>query len=258
METLNLDIIVDAAIADTVNNPADASDHTIAMNRHDPSLVELVSNPGLVEFKQWYKEQRKLTVSKQTEIKMSNYDLLWTTAPWFDWLSRRYGWLDTQHIDALLNLILSKLKRVPEKFADNWTVIETYLWGTLQSGQVGFSVRNLVTYVLGTCPKMLKRSWAKVEKIYGISNAVVSNEDTPQQTNNHDCGIMALKILECLCVRVSIHVIDPAKCGQYRNDYTAALFQLIEELCAEEQRHEQSAVHEFATLNRRTRRGRQH
>ncbi|KAH6776141.1 hypothetical protein C2S52_013702 [Perilla frutescens var. hirtella] len=193
VETSNLEVIVDDVITDWSENPADAP------NMHDPSLVE-------------------------------------------------------QHIDALLNLILSKVKRVPEKFADNWAVIETYLWGTLQGGQATYDVGALVPYVLGTYPKIrwedvrrhfttlaryipsaCKKSglWTKRQPpAAALSDqwAVVSNEDTPQQTNSHDCGIIALKILECLCAGVLIHVIDPAKCGQYHNDYSAALFQLTKEI----------------------------
>ncbi|KAH6824969.1 hypothetical protein C2S53_017917 [Perilla frutescens var. hirtella] len=315
----NMEAIVDAAMADWAENPI------VAPNRHDPSITDPVSNPRLEEFKRWYNEQRKLAYSSQTEVKLPNHDLFLTTAPCFDGLCKRYGWLTTTHIDALLNLILSKVKHAPETFADNWAVLETYLWGTLQTGETNFAVETLVPYSLETSPKMLKRQWAKVEKVYGIGNVnddhwvcyaidlnqqsitvydsqfqakrwddvrrqfttiaryipsackraglwkkcqppaatlldqwtVVSNEDTPQQTNSHDCGVMTLKILECLCAGVPIHVINPAKCGRYRNDLTAALFQLTKELGEEAANQGRAAEAAFATMNRRTRRGSQ-
>ncbi|KAH6827641.1 hypothetical protein C2S53_018899 [Perilla frutescens var. hirtella] len=262
--------------------------------RHDPSMMEPVSNPSLEEFRRWYNEQRKLPHSSQTEVKLPDHDLVWTPAPWFDGLCKRYGWLNTTHIDALLNLILSKVKRAPDTFADNWAVIETYLWGTLQKGETSFAIGTLVPYVLGMSPRMLKRPWVKVEKVYGIGNVnddhwrhfttisryipsackraglwrkrqppaaalldqwpVVSNGDTPQQTNNHDCDIMALKILECLCAGIPIHVIDPAKCGRYRNDYTTARFQLTKELSEEEGKQGRAAAATFSTMNQRPQR----
>ncbi|KAH6780076.1 hypothetical protein C2S52_011313 [Perilla frutescens var. hirtella] len=213
----SLEDTVNAAMADWAENPV------VAPKRHDPSMMESVSNPSLAEFRLWYNEQRKLPHSSQTEVRLPNHDLLWTSAPWFDGLCKRYG-------------------------------------------EASYVVGTLVLYILGTSPRMLKRPWAKMEKVYGIGNInddhwvcytvdlnqqyipsackkaglwrkrqppaaalldqwpVVSNGDTPQQTNSHDCGIMALKVLECLCASVPIHVIDPTKCGRYRNDYTAALF----------------------------------
>ncbi|KAH6837259.1 hypothetical protein C2S53_003046 [Perilla frutescens var. hirtella] len=317
-----------ASLEDTVNAAmADWAEHpVVAPKSHDPSMLEPVSNPSLAEFRLWYNEERKLPLSSQTEVRLPNHDLLWTTAPWFEGLVKRYGWLNTTHIDALLNLVLSKVKRAPDTFADNWAVIETYLWGTLQKGETNYAVRTLVPYILGTSPRMLKRPWAKVEKVYGIGNvnddhwvcyainlnrqsitvydsqfrsrrwddvkkhftiisryipsackkaglwrkhqapaaalldqwSVVSNGDTPQQNNSHDCGIMALKVLECLCAGVPIHVIDPMKCGRYRNDYTAALFHLTKELGEEEAKQGRIAAAAFSTMSQRPRRGGQH
>ncbi|KAH6779204.1 hypothetical protein C2S52_010441 [Perilla frutescens var. hirtella] len=316
----SLEDTVDAAMADWAEHPV------VAPKSHDPSMLEPVSNPSLAEFRLWYNEQRKLPLSSQTEVRLSNHDLLWTTAPWFEGLVKRYGWLNTTHIDALLNLVLNKIKRTPDTFADNWAVIETYLWGTLQKGEVNYAVGTLVPYILGMSPRMLKRPWAKVDKVYGIGNVnddhwvcyaidlnqqsisvydsqfrsrrwddvkrhfttisryipsackktglwrkrqapaaalldqwpVVSNGDTPQQNNNHDCGIMALKVLECLYAGVPIHVIDPTKCGRYCNDYTAALFHLTKELGEEKVKQGRIAAAAFSTMSQRPRRGGQH
>ncbi|KAH6787286.1 hypothetical protein C2S52_006838 [Perilla frutescens var. hirtella] len=276
-----------------------------AAEGHDPSMLEPVSNPSLAEFRLWYNEQRKLPQPPSHGLK---------------------GLSSAMPIDALLNLVLSKVKRIPDTFADNWAVIETYLWGTLQKGEANYAVGTLVPYILGTSLRMLKRLWAKVEKVYGIGNVnddhwvcyavdlnqqsitvydsqfrsrrwddvkrhfttisryipsackkaglwrkrqapaaalldqwpVVSNGDTPQQNNSHDCGIMALKVLECLCAGVPIHVIDPTKCGRYRNDYTAALFHLTKELGEEEAKQGCIAAAAFSTMSQRPRRGGQH
>ncbi|KAH6761932.1 hypothetical protein C2S52_019365 [Perilla frutescens var. hirtella] len=303
----SLEDTVDAAMADW------AEHSVVAPKSHDPSMLEPVSNPSLAEFKLWYNEQRKLPLSSQTEVRLPNHDLLWTTAPLFEGLVKCYGWLNTTHIDALLNLVLSKVKRAPDTFADNWAVIETYLWGTLQKGEANYAVGTLVPYILGMSPRMLKRPWAKVEKVYGIGKVnddhwqsitvydsqfrsrrwddvkrhfttisryipsackkaglsrkrqapaaalldqwpVVSNGDTPHQNNNHDCGIMALKVLECLCAGVPIHVIDPTKCGRYRNDYTAALFHLTKEQSEEEAKQGRIAAAAFSTMSQRPQR----
>ncbi|KAH6783947.1 hypothetical protein C2S52_008906 [Perilla frutescens var. hirtella] len=275
----SLEDTVDAAMADWAKNPV------VAPKSHDPSMMEPVSNPSLAEFRLWYNEQRKLPQAMQAL------------------------WLIEHHV-------LSKVKRTPDMFADNWAMIETYLWSTLQKGEASYAVGTLVPYILGMSRRMLKRPWAKEEKVYGIGNVnddhwsitvydsqfrsrrwddvkrhfttisryipsackkaglwrkrqppaaalldqwpVVSNGDTPQQTNSHDCGIMALKVLECLCVGVPIHVIDPTKCGRYHNDYTAALFQLIKELGEEEAKQGRAAAAAFSTMSQRPRRGGQH
>ncbi|KAH6800894.1 hypothetical protein C2S52_001358 [Perilla frutescens var. hirtella] len=300
----SLEDTVDAAMADWTEHPV------VAPTGHDPSMLEPVSNPSLAEFRLWYNEQRKFPHSSQTEVRLSNHDLLWTIAPWFEELVKRYGWLNTTHIDALQNLVLSKVKRTPDTFADNWA-------GTLQKGEANYAVGTLVPYIMGTSPRMLKRPWAKVEKVYRIGNVnddhwvcytvdlnqqsitvydsqfrsrrwddvkryfttisryipsackkaglsrkrqapaavlldqwpVVSNGDTPQQNNSHDCGIMALKVLECLCAGVPIHVIDLTKCGRYRNDYTAALFHLTKELGEEEAKQGRIAAAVFSTMS---------
>ncbi|KAH6755174.1 hypothetical protein C2S52_023658 [Perilla frutescens var. hirtella] len=295
----SLEDTVDAAMADWAEHPV------VAPKGHDPSMLEPVSNPSLAEFRLWYNEQRKLPLSSQTEMRLPNHDLLWTTAPWFEGLVKRYGWLNTTHIDALLNLVLSKVKRVPDNFANNWAVIETYLWGTLQKGKANYAVGTLVPYILGTSPRMLKRSWAKVDKVYGIGNvnddhwvcyAIDLNQqsitvyDSQFRSRRWDdvkrhfttisryipiackkAGLWRKRqapaaalldqwpvILKCLCAGVPIHVIDPTKCGRYRNDYTAALFHLIKELGEEEANQGRIAAAAFSTMSQRLWRDGQH
>ncbi|KAH6793791.1 hypothetical protein C2S52_004268 [Perilla frutescens var. hirtella] len=53
-----------------------------------------------------------------------------------------------------------------------------------------------------------------------------SNKEVPQQSNSYDCGIMALKFLECLACGHPLTSIDPGRCDIFRRSYCAQLYEL--------------------------------
>lgn len=59
----------------------------------------------------------------------------------------------------------------------------------------------------------LKESWE-----------IMYDDNTPQQTNGYDCGIMAVKFIECLATGNSMQLIEPDRCGMYRKIYCSELF----------------------------------
>ncbi|KAH6757829.1 hypothetical protein C2S52_023266 [Perilla frutescens var. hirtella] len=61
---------------------------------------------------------------------------------------------------------------------------------------------------------------------------IISAPDAPQQGNNHDCGIMAIKYMECLALNQDISSVDPERCGIWRRSYCAQLFELGREFPA--------------------------
>ncbi|KAH6794486.1 hypothetical protein C2S52_004963 [Perilla frutescens var. hirtella] len=61
---------------------------------------------------------------------------------------------------------------------------------------------------------------------------IISAPDAPQQGNNHDCGIMAVKYIECLASNQDISSVDPERCGIWRRSYCAQLFELGREFPA--------------------------
>ncbi|KAH6775102.1 hypothetical protein C2S52_012663 [Perilla frutescens var. hirtella] len=65
---------------------------------------------------------------------------------------------------------------------------------------------------------------------------VVSVVEAPQQIGNHDCGIMAVKFMECLASNHDMTSLDPARCGIFRRIYCAQLYELGLEFPAETRR----------------------
>ncbi|KAH6757665.1 hypothetical protein C2S52_023344 [Perilla frutescens var. hirtella] len=55
---------------------------------------------------------------------------------------------------------------------------------------------------------------------------LVCSEDAPQQGNSYDCGIMAIEFLECLASDQPLSSIDYQRCGIFRRNYCAQLFEL--------------------------------
>ncbi|XP_057768065.1 uncharacterized protein LOC130988277 [Salvia miltiorrhiza] len=73
-----------------------------------------------------------------------------------------------------------------------------------------------------TCErKPLKMSWN-----------VVNYSGAPKQVNLSDCGIMAVKFMECRAYNVSVLEINPIRCEDSRKGYCAKLFELSKELTA--------------------------
>lgn len=56
--------------------------------------------------------------------------------------------------------------------------------------------------------------------------SIINFPDTPQQVNGYDCGIMALKMVECLVSGRSLLQIDPFACPEYRDGYCGQLWDL--------------------------------
>ncbi|KAH6800044.1 hypothetical protein C2S52_000508 [Perilla frutescens var. hirtella] len=122
---------------------------------------------------------------------------------WFHDLLQIRGWLADEHIDALTDLLLFKYKRANESFVSGWVVLD----------------------VLGT---EQKKMGGKLRDVWEI----ISAPDAPQQGNNHECGIMAIKYIECLASNQDISSVDLARCGIWRRSYCAQLFELGREFPA--------------------------
>lgn len=58
--------------------------------------------------------------------------------------------------------------------------------------------------------------------------SILNHPNIPQQVNGYDCGIMAMKFIECLASGQSMLSIEPLKCGRYRDAYCSQLWDLAE------------------------------
>lgn len=54
---------------------------------------------------------------------------------------------------------------------------------------------------------------------------IVPNPNPPQQTNCSDCGIMALKYIECLVSGHDVADLDPERCAIFRRSYCGQLYE---------------------------------
>lgn len=58
---------------------------------------------------------------------------------------------------------------------------------------------------------------------------IVQFQHPPQQDNDHDCGVMAIKFLECLVSGNPVGIIDPLQTWEYRKTFCVELFNLTKE-----------------------------
>ncbi|KAH6794797.1 hypothetical protein C2S52_005274 [Perilla frutescens var. hirtella] len=212
---------------------------------------------------------------------------------WFTQLRKRDGWLSSEHIDALTNLLLFKYNHAKDKFDSGWTLIEVLGTGLLLNGDPQNVSGMLMDYVRGKLPREGGLPWGEASKVIGIANVnenhwvcymillneqrivvydstskrsdwpriaqqfenmsrfvpllcqiaglwvgkqrkeplkpvwdVVQFRHPPQQGNDSDCGVMAIKYMECLVSDFDLSQLTPDRCGTFRRSYCAELFDL--------------------------------
>ncbi|KAH6800393.1 hypothetical protein C2S52_000857 [Perilla frutescens var. hirtella] len=219
-------------------------------------------------------------------------------ADWFEPLWQRREWLTTDHMNALIDMLLIASRREPGRFLDGWTALEMICWDALTNENYEIARDRLSQYVLGGFPRDSPLHWGLSSKVYGIGHlhgnhwvcyevsfndqlvtvfdsmfvskswnevfgvfknicqnlsrlcdgyhiwevkgsprlpnwrwrAAPARELPPQQTNDHDCGIMSMKYMECLVSGHDVKVINPDRCGVFRRAYCAKIWSLGEEL----------------------------
>ncbi|KAH6757448.1 hypothetical protein C2S52_023430 [Perilla frutescens var. hirtella] len=218
-------------------------------------------------FQDWYDNARDIGIPCETPLPISSRSRVdWD---WFTQLRKRDGWLSSEHIDALTNLLLFKYNRAKSKFDSGWTLIEalsTVIWRLtvewrsteciwdadgLCSGQI--SLRRWLAMGIVVYDSTSKRSdWPRIaQQFENISRFVpllcqiaglwvgkqrkeplkpvwdvVQFRHPSQQGNDSDCGVMAIKYMECLVSDFDLSQLTPDRCGIFRRSYCAELFDL--------------------------------
>ncbi|KAH6757675.1 hypothetical protein C2S52_023337 [Perilla frutescens var. hirtella] len=155
-----------------------------------------------------------------------------------------------QHIDVLTNLLLFKYNRAKDKFDSGWTLIEALGTGLLLNGDPQNVSGTLMDYVRGKLPREGGLPWGEASKVIGIANVngnhwiaglwvgkqrkeplkpvwdVVQFRHPPQQGNDSDCGVMAIKYMEYLVSDFDLSQLTPDRCGIFRRSYCMELFNL--------------------------------
>lgn len=137
--------------------------------------------------------------------------------------------------------IVSKLYGVANIKSSHWVaymvhlveekvVIYDSLMTAYKSSDVVECFENVSRFLPWACRETA--TYTKLGKVQSTSTEweVVLAKAIPQQTNGNDCGIMALKFIECLARGIGVDTIKPWMCGEYRNAYCAQLWSISETL----------------------------
>ncbi|KAL8548469.1 hypothetical protein ACS0TY_007680 [Phlomoides rotata] len=230
------------------------------------------------------------------------------TAHWFDSIWDDQGWLVSENIDAIMNLIILKAHKWPETFNKWWTTVDLTFWAKMtnavyvnwkkadkRNDWAWLDEENVVIdYILGKLPLHgTGRAWLFVDKVFGVghvtnnhwvlykmcvSTQVITVYDSlggdggrgnprylspvrklaslmrgickdllkshkglgsagwkkpwvvqlcthaPQQLDGSSCGILCMKMFECLISDTNIRDINPERCSQFRKKYRVEMF----------------------------------
>ncbi|KAH6783956.1 hypothetical protein C2S52_008915 [Perilla frutescens var. hirtella] len=223
------------------------------VTRYDPSAADY-SLQSSSTFEEWYKEARLLKSIKEQEIRIPHQLLKWANAEWFDHIWKWTGWLRDD--EALVSYPLGTMShrmmpyvcgQMPSNGAVAWKDVDN-IYGVghvLTNHWVCYAVSipqqkitvydslsnvnewNNIKEPFMRFAKNLIYLCQKGDVFISCENCLPLRQEwdieycteTPQQTNNHDCGIMALKFLECMVSGRKVNNIDPERCGIFRHDY---------------------------------------
>ncbi|KAH6763010.1 hypothetical protein C2S52_020443 [Perilla frutescens var. hirtella] len=181
----------------------------------------------------------QLDVEKPLSIHLPTKVITEVKATWFNDICDGEGWLREDHIDVLINLLILKYKKEPHRFKKEWACMEQICWISIKEQKI--TVYDSMSYltewsvvskpfhlVAKFIPLFLYKTNIWLHKGYTEPLKpkwdVVCCTENPNQTNNGDCGIMAMKYMECLVSGQPISSIDPDRCRIFRRSYCAQLY----------------------------------
>ncbi|KAH6798134.1 hypothetical protein C2S52_022688, partial [Perilla frutescens var. hirtella] len=97
-------------------------------NPYDPNEAEYMPD-HVNAFENWVDKAKNSPVCFSLKLPISMVPSV--DALWFDPLWDRDGWLRSDHIDALLNLLIIMEKKKPGRFLHGWTLMEMICWAAL-------------------------------------------------------------------------------------------------------------------------------
>lgn len=130
--------------------------------------TQLQKNVLIEEFRAWHSKKRKRDEIDELQLPLRFLDSV--DAKWFNLILRTRGWLSNVHVDAVLNMLMFKANRHPERSMTNWTFMDSF--GTLQLLDPNFSKdeSRIMNYATGSRPGERGKPWHEVDYIYGIAN----------------------------------------------------------------------------------------
>ncbi|KAH6793475.1 hypothetical protein C2S52_003952 [Perilla frutescens var. hirtella] len=136
------------------------------------SAVTLDGDVDFSPFKRWYTSARSLkTACESNNIPVPTQMTLGVVCPWFDKLCNPDGWLQDQHIDALLALIMWQVKAEdalqPEM---SLSVMDTLCWKILRQDDWMLVEEIVVPFAKESYIEDWGESWARTRKIVGIAH----------------------------------------------------------------------------------------
>ncbi|KAH6770093.1 hypothetical protein C2S52_014896 [Perilla frutescens var. hirtella] len=136
-------------------------------------------------------------------------------------------WVDAEQVVGVANVNKNHWVCYRIHFASQTVTIMDSMRGTNNWRVIAEQFDHMLRYI----PWLLRHFGIWEQKKFADGELrdvweLVDCEEAPQQTNNHDCGIMALKFLECLACGEELSIIHPGRCGIFRRSYCAQLFEL--------------------------------
>ncbi|KAH6787679.1 hypothetical protein C2S52_007231 [Perilla frutescens var. hirtella] len=83
---------------------------------------------------------------------------------------RHREWLTTDHMNALIDMLLITTRREPGRFVDGWTALEIICWDALTNENYEIARDRLSQYVLGGFLRDGPLHWGLASKVYGIGH----------------------------------------------------------------------------------------
>ncbi|KAH6782029.1 hypothetical protein C2S51_007322 [Perilla frutescens var. frutescens] len=143
------------------------SPSTCSPNPYDPNEAEYMPD-HVNAFANWVEKTNISPVC--FSLKLPIYMAPSVDALWFDRLWDRDGWLRSDHIDALLNLLIIRAKKEPRRFLHGWTLMEMICWGALTQENYCIVSDRVGPYVCGAYPRQAALDWYVASAVYGMGN----------------------------------------------------------------------------------------
>lgn len=120
-------------------------------------------------FRAWYVSN---DIPERSYIPIPIKEVGGVTREWFSSIISRVEWLDDEHMNALLNLLVREM--MPEGlWLKTWSIMETQCWEALTQkklGSVGMDI--LILFLRGRAPSLGCLKWEVASSIYGVGNVL--------------------------------------------------------------------------------------
>lgn len=139
---------------------------TKSQKQYNPTHLQ--KNVVIDEFRAWHSKKRKRDEIDELQLPLSHLDSV--DAKWFNLIFRGRGWLSNVHVDVVLNMLMYKANKHPDRFMANWTLMDSFGTVKLMGDNFSKDEPRIMKYATGSWPGERGKPWHEVDYIYGIAN----------------------------------------------------------------------------------------